>query len=113
MAIGRAGRTETDATTKRLDAFASNNSGELDVFRHDTLDIFDLNGVQIGVSEQTYQVNYARFLGSHDGEALKMEMGLEVLKDFADETLERQLVDEKFRTLLVATDFSKSYVSGL
>ena len=41
------------------------------------------------------------------GKAASKATNLEVLSNFTDETLERQLADEKFRRLLVATNFTK------
>jgi len=39
---------------------------------------------------------------------LESQIGLEVLSDLSDETLERQLSDEKFGRFLVFSDFSES-----
>jgi hypothetical protein len=43
---------------------------------------------------------------------LESEVGLEVLSDFSDETLERQLADQELSRLLVTTDFTKSDCTG-
>ena len=42
-----------------------------------------------------------------DSGALEAKVGLEVLGDFTDQALERQLADEEFRALLVAADFAE------
>jgi len=47
-------------------------------------------------------------LESTDGRRLESEISLEVLSDFPDETLERELADQEFSRLLVTTDFTKS-----
>jgi hypothetical protein len=51
-------------------------------------------------------------LESHDGGALETKVGLEVLCDFSDETLEGQFPDEQFGALLVPSDFSQGDSSG-
>ena len=38
---------------------------------------------------------------------MEAKVGLEVLGDFTDQALERQLADEEFRALLVAADFAE------
>jgi hypothetical protein len=52
------------------------------------------------------------YLESSDGCALEPEIGLEVLSDLTDESLERQLTDQQLRRLLVATDFTESHGAG-
>ena len=42
-----------------------------------------------------------------DGRRLESEIRLEVLRDFANETLEGKLADQKLSRLLVSTDFTK------
>ena len=48
------------------------------------------------------------YLEGADGRTLEPEIGLEVLSDFTDQTLERQLADQEFRRLLVTTDLTES-----
>jgi hypothetical protein len=47
-----------------------------------------------------------------DGGTLEAEIGLEVLSNLTDETLERQLADQELRRLLVATDLTESHGTG-
>jgi len=68
-----------------------------------------MDGAQVGVLEQAYQVSLAGLLQGHDGRALEAQVGLEVLSDLADETLEGQLADQQLGRLLVATDLTESY----
>ena len=86
-------------------------TGELDVLGHDG-DTLGVDGAQVGVLEETYQVSFASLLKSHDGRALEAQLGLEVLGDFTDQTLEGQLADEKLGALLVATDLTESHGTG-
>ena len=71
-----------------------------------------MDGAQVGVFEETDQVSLAGLLKGHDGRALETQVGLEVLGDFSDETLEGQLADEQLGRLLVATDLTKSDGTG-
>ena len=93
-----------------LSSLATDTAGKLDVLGHDghTLGV---DGAQVGVLEETDQVSFAGFLQSHDGGRLEAQIGLEVLGDFANQALERQLADEKLSALLVATDLTKSHGS--
>ena len=90
-----------------LGALSADTTGQLDVLGHDghTLGV---DGAQIGVLEETNQVGLASLLKGHDGGALEAQVGLEVLGDLADETLEWQLADQQLGALLVTTDLTQS-----
>jgi len=94
-----------------LSALATDPAGKLDVLGHDghTLGV---DGAQVGVLEQTNQVSLAGLLEGHDGGALESEVGLEVLGDLTDQTLEWELADQKLGALLVTTDLTESHCSG-
>lgn len=47
-------------------------------------------------------------LQGQDSRRLEAEVGLEILSDFTNETLEGELPDKELSRLLVATDFTKS-----
>lgn len=98
-------------TVRHLGSLSSDAAGKLDVFGHDghTLGV---DGAQVRVFEKTDQVGLAGFLQGHDGRALETQVGLEVLGDFTNESLERQLPDEQLRALLVPTDLSESDRAG-
>lgn len=94
-----------------LSTLTADTAGKLDVLGHDghTLGV---DGAQVGVLEKTYEVCLASLLEGHDGGALEAQIGLEVLGDFTDQTLEWQLADEQFGALLVTTDLTESDCSG-
>jgi len=94
-----------------LSTLATDTAGQLDVLGHDghTLGV---DGAQVGVLEQTDQVSLAGFLQGHDGGALEAQIGLEVLSDLTDQTLEGQLADQKLGGLLVTTDLTESHCTG-
>jgi hypothetical protein len=71
-----------------------------------------VDGSQVGVFKERDEVSLGGFLESHDGGGLEAEVGLEVLGDFTDETLEGQLADEELSGFLVATNFTESDSSG-
>ena len=90
-----------------LGSFSSDSSGELDVLWHDG-DSLGVDGAQVGVFEETNEVSLRGFLEGHDGGGLESEIGLEVLGDFSDESLEGQLSDQKLGRFLVSSDLSES-----
>jgi histone H3 len=92
--------------TNFLSAFASDSSRQLDILRHDG-DSLGVDRAQVGVFEQANQVRFGRFLQRQDRGGLESQVSLEILGDFSDQTLERQLSDEQFRGLLVLSDFSQ------
>ena len=55
----------------------------------------------------------AGLLQSTDGRRLEAKVGLEVLSNLTNETLERKLADQKLRALLVATNFTESHRTRL
>lgn len=67
-----------------------------------------MDGAQVGVFEERDQVGLNGLLQSADGRALEAEVGLEVLGDLTNQTLERQLADQELSRLLVATDLTES-----
>jgi hypothetical protein len=100
-----------DDACSGLSAFASDPARQLDVLGHDG-DALRVDRAQVGVFEETDEVGFAGLLQSHDGGALETEIGLEVLCDLTNETLERQLADQQLGTLLVATDLTEGYSAG-
>ena len=90
-----------------LGALSADTAGQLDVLGHDG-DTLGVDGAQVGVLEETHQVSLAGLLQSHDGGALEAQVGLEVLGDLADQTLEGQLADQQLGALLVTTDLTES-----
>ena len=94
-----------------LSTLSADTAGELDVLGHDG-DTLGVDGAQVGVFEESYEVGLGSFLEGHDGRGLEAEISLEVLGDFTDQALERQLADEELSALLVTTDLTESYGTG-
>ena len=91
---------------KYLSTFSSDSSCQLDVFWHDG-DPLCVDGAQVGVFEETDEVSFWGFLECSDGCALESQVGLEVLGDLSDQSLEGQLSDEQFGGFLVSSDLTK------
>ena len=92
-------------------ALSADAAGQLDVLGHDG-DSLGVDSAEVGVLEESDEVGLRGFLESTDGRRLEAEIGLEVLGDFTNQTLEGQLADEELSRLLVATDFTESDGSG-
>ena len=80
--------------SSNLGSFTTDAAGELDVLWHDSHTL-GVDGTKVGVFEKTDKVSFAGFLESHDGGALETEIGLEVLGDLTDKTLEGKLPQEE------------------
>ena len=63
-----------------------------------------MDGAQVGVLEEAHQVGLGGLLEREHGRALETEVGLEVLRDLADQALEGQLADQQVGRLLVLAD---------
>ena len=94
-----------------LGSFTTDSAGELDVFGHDG-DTLSVDSAQVGVLKQTNKIGLACFLKGHHGRALETQIGLEVLSDLTDQTLEGQLADQQFGGFLVTPDLTKSHSTG-
>ena len=94
-----------------LSTFSTDSSGQLDILWHDG-DTFGVDGAQVGIFEETDEVSLGCLLKGHDGRGLETEIGLEVLGDFTDQTLEGKLADEELCALLVTTDLTEGHGTG-
>jgi hypothetical protein len=102
---------ESVTVSRYLGSLSSDAAGKLDVLGHDGHSL-GVDGAQVGVFEKTDQVSLAGLLQGHDGRALETQVGLEILGDFTNESLEGQLPDEQLGALLVATDLTESDGTG-
>ena len=80
-------------------------ASELDVLGHYG-DPLGVNGAEVGVLEETDKVSFTSFLKCHDSRALEPQVGLEVLSDLADQTLEGELANEQLCGLLIPEDLT-------
>ena len=91
-----------------LSSLSTDAAGKLDVLGHDG-DSLGVDGTQVGVFKETNKVSLGGLLKGHDGRRLEAKVGLEILGNFTNQTLERQLPDQQFGGFLVTTDLTKSY----
>ena len=92
-------------------SFATNSAGELDVFGHDGHPL-GVDCTEIGVFEESHKVCLACFLKRHHSWALESEFGLEVLRNFTNQSLEREFSDEQLGTFLVTANLPQCHSSG-
>ena len=92
------------AVSTNLSSFNTDSSRELDVLRDDCNSL-GMDRAQVGVFEQADQVALTGFLQGHNCCALESQISLEVLSDFTDKTLERQLSDQQISWLLISSLF--------
>lgn len=94
-------------TEENLRALATETAGKLDVLGLDG-DTLGVDGAQVGVLEEGDEVSLNGLLKSTNGRRLEAQVGLEILSNFTNKTLERQLADQKLSGLLVATNLTES-----
>ena len=71
-----------------------------------------MDGADVGVIEQSYQINLGCLLESHDSRSLEPKVSLVVLSYLPNQPLEGKLSDEKFGRLLVSPDVPESDSPG-
>ena len=71
-----------------------------------------MDGGEVGVLEQRDEVGLRGFLESQNSRRLEAEVGLEVLRNLTDKTLEGELADKELGRLLVATDLTERDGTG-
>jgi hypothetical protein len=94
-----------------LRALSTEATSELNILGLDS-DTLSVNGSQVGIFEEGNEVSFRGFLKGTNGRGLETKISLEVLSDFTNKTLERELADQKLSGLLVTTDFTKSDSTG-
>ena len=94
-----------------LGTFSTDAAGQLNVLGHDG-DTLGVDGAQVGVLKETNQVGLRSLLQGHDSAGLETQVGLEVLGNLPDQTLEGQLADEELSGLLVPPDLTEGHGTG-
>ena len=89
-----------------LGSFSTDSASQLDVLGHDSNSL-GVNGAQVGVFKQTNKIGLAGLLKGHHCGTLEAKVGLEVLSDFSNKSLERKLADQQLGGFLVPTDLTK------
>jgi len=94
-----------------LSTLTADSSGKLDILWHNG-DTLGVNGAKVGILEEPHEVSLRGFLESSNSGRLETKIGLEILGNLTNETLERKFADEKFGRLLVTTDLTESDGTG-
>jgi len=90
---------------------ATDSTRKLEILGRDG-DTLGVDRAQIGVLEQSHEIGLARALQRHDGVRLEPQVGLEVLRHLAHQTLKRELAAEELGPLLVAADLAQGDGAG-
>ena len=90
-----------------LGSLSTDSTSKLDILRHDG-NSFRVDCTQVGIFEKSNEIGFGSFLESQNSGRLKTEIGLEVLGNFANKTLERSLADQQISRLLVLANLAKS-----
>ncbi len=98
----------SSSSSSFLGTLSTDTASQLDVLGHDG-DTLSVDGAEVGVFKETDQVSLASLLQGHNSRALESQIGLEVLCDFTDQTLEGQLADQQLSALLVTTDLTEGH----
>lgn len=94
-------------SSRDLRALATETTGKLDVLGLDG-DTLGVDSAEVSVLKERHKVSLNGLLESTDGRRLEAEVGLEILSNFTNKTLEGQLADQKLGRFLVTTDFTES-----
>jgi hypothetical protein len=92
--------------SQNLRSLSADTTSQLDVLGHDRHSL-GVDGAKIGVLEQTDQVSLGCFLQSKNCRTLETKIGLEILSNLTNQSLEGKLADQELSGLLVSSDFSK------
>jgi len=107
MAFKTPGYFDTINCLEDLSSLTTDAASELDSLSHDS-NTLSVDGSQVGVFEETNEVSFSSLLEGHDGARLESEIGLEVLSDLTNQTLEWELSDQQLSALLITSDLTKS-----
>ncbi len=91
---------------RNLGGFAAKTTSELEIH---WLDCFALAvyGTQVGVFENTNEISFGSLLKSENGLGLESSILFNILRNLANEMLERKLTNKLVRRLLVTMDLAK------
>ena len=90
-----------------LSTLTTDTTSKLDILGHDSHTL-GVDGTQVGVLEQSNKVSFGSFLERQNSGGLETEIGLEVLSNLTNKTLEGGLADKEIGRLLVLADLTKS-----
>ncbi|KAH3669845.1 hypothetical protein OGATHE_002657 [Ogataea polymorpha] len=89
-----------------LRSLTSQSSSKLNILLLDGNSL-SVNSTQVGVLKEGNEVSLNGLLQSTDSRGLESQVGLEVLCNFSDQSLEWQFSDKQFSRFLESSDFSQ------
>jgi len=90
-----------------LSTLSSNPTRKLDILWHNCNPL-GMYRAQIGIFEQADQISFDSLLESKNSGALEAKIGLEILGNFPNQTLEGQLPYQKLGAFLIFSDLTQS-----
>ena len=90
-----------------LSSLSADSTSKLDILGHDG-NSFGVDRTQVRIFKKSNEVRFCSFLESQNSSRLKTQIGLEVLGNFADKTLEWSLADQQISRLLILANFTES-----
>jgi len=105
-------KSEWNTSKRQSRALSAKASCKLNVLGLDSYTL-GVDGAKVGVLKEGDQVGFNGLLESTNSRRLEAEVGLEVLSDLTNQTLEGELSNEELSRLLVTTDLTESDSSGL
>ena len=96
---------------KCLRPLTTDSPSKLDILGEDGHPL-GVDSRKVGILEKTNKVSFGSLLEGKNCTALESQVGLEVLSDLTNESLEGKISDEQFSAVLIATDFPESHCSG-
>ena len=79
----------------------------MNILGHDS-NTLGVNGTQVGVLKESNEVGLGGLLEGEDSSTLETKVGLEILSDLTNKTLEWSLADQEIGRLLVLADLTES-----
>ncbi len=99
------------ARVSRLCPLSTDSAGKLDVLGHDGHSL-RVDRAKVSVLKESHKIRFRGFLECSNSRGLESQVGLEVLSNLTNQTLEGQLSDQELSALLVSSDLTKSHGTG-
>ena len=91
----------------RLRTLSADTAGKLNILGHDGYTLC-MDCTQVGILKETNKVCLSSFLKSEDSRSLETKIGLEILSNLTNKTLEWSLADQEIGRLLILADLTES-----
>ena len=109
--VGKPMKQERTRAERHLCTLTTDTTSKLDITGHDG-DTLGVDGAEVGILKEGDEVSLRSLLEGKESRSLETELGLEVLSDLTDETLEGHATDEELSALLITTDLTEGDGTG-